>query len=73
LRRVAWREMIVSYDYPEVGPARLPGNPIKISSMEGTISRPASRVGEPTDKVLGALLGLSAERVAGLREEGAVT
>jgi hypothetical protein len=28
-------------DHPDVGPVRLPGNPIKMSGMEGSISRPA--------------------------------
>ncbi len=66
------REMIVAYDHPEVGQVRLPGNPIKMSGMEGTISRPAPRVGEHTDAALGEMLGLSAEQIAGLRGKGAV-
>ncbi len=47
----AQREMIVTYDHPEVGPVRLPGNPIKMSGMEGTIFHPAPRMGEHTDEV----------------------
>jgi len=66
------RGMIVEYDHPEVGKVRLPGNPIKMSNMSGTISRPAPRLGEHTDSVLKTLLRLSAEEIAGLRENGAV-
>jgi crotonobetainyl-CoA:carnitine CoA-transferase CaiB-like acyl-CoA transferase len=69
---VAEREMIVEYDHPDVGRVRLPGNPIKMAGMPGTISRPAPRLGEHTDEVLGRLLGLSAEEVADLRAAGAV-
>jgi crotonobetainyl-CoA:carnitine CoA-transferase CaiB-like acyl-CoA transferase len=66
------REMIVEYDHPEVGTVRLPGNPIKMSDAPGTISRPAPRLGEHTDEVLGRVLRLSAKDIAGLREKGAI-
>ena len=69
---VAGREMIVEYDHPDVGKVRLPGNPIKMSGVSGTISRPAPRLGEHTDAVLGGILGLSAEEIANLRRQGAV-
>jgi CoA:oxalate CoA-transferase len=69
---VAEREMIVEYDHPDVGKVRLPGNPIKISGASGAISHPAPQLGEHTDAVLTGLLGLSAERVASLRKNGAV-
>jgi len=48
---VAEREMIVEYDHPDVGKVRMPGNPIKISGISKTISRPAPRLGEHTDTV----------------------
>jgi crotonobetainyl-CoA:carnitine CoA-transferase CaiB-like acyl-CoA transferase len=66
------REMIVEYDHPDVGKVRLPGNPIKMSGMEGTISRPAPRLGEHTDTVLGELLQLTSDEIAALRKSGAV-
>jgi crotonobetainyl-CoA:carnitine CoA-transferase CaiB-like acyl-CoA transferase len=69
---VAERGMIVEYEHPEVGRVRLPGNPIKIAGVQGTISRPAPRLGEHTEAVLAELLGLSAERIAELRRIGAV-
>jgi len=69
---VAEREMIVEYDHPDVGKVRLPGNPIKMSGVSGTISKPAPRLGEHTDAVLGGILGLSAEEIANLRRQGAV-
>ncbi len=66
---VAQREMIVSYDHPEVGEVRLPGNPIKMSGMEGTPSHPAPRVGEHTDEVLGDCWGCRGSRWR-IAEEG---
>ncbi|MCC7346638.1 MAG: CoA transferase [Variibacter sp.] len=69
---VAEREMIVEYDHPDVGKVRLPGNPIKMGGMEGTISKPAPRLGEHTNAVLQSLLGLSEADVTRLRAAGAV-
>ena len=69
---VAERGMIVEYDHPDVGRVRLPGNPIKLEGAGPTISHPAPRLGEHTDEVLCDLLGLSAERIAELRRQGAV-
>jgi crotonobetainyl-CoA:carnitine CoA-transferase CaiB-like acyl-CoA transferase len=69
---VVEREMIVEYDHPDVGKVRMPGNPIKMSGMSGTISKPAPRLGEHTDVVLGQLLSLSADQIARLREQGAI-
>jgi crotonobetainyl-CoA:carnitine CoA-transferase CaiB-like acyl-CoA transferase len=69
---VAEREMIVEYDHPEVGKVRLPGNPIKMSGVVGTLSNPAPRLGEHTDGILRELLGLSADEIAVLRRQGAI-
>lgn len=69
---VAEREMIVEYDHPDVGKVRMPGNPIKISGISKTISRPAPRLGEHTDTVLSRLLSLTADQIAELRRQGAV-
>jgi crotonobetainyl-CoA:carnitine CoA-transferase CaiB-like acyl-CoA transferase len=69
---VAEREMIVEYDHPDVGRVRLPGNPIKMSGVSGTISTPAPRLGEHTDAVLRDLLALSGEDIGRLRAAGAV-
>ncbi len=69
---VAEREMIVEYDHPDVGRVRLPGNPIKMSGMGATISKPAPRLGEHTTAVLGELLQLPAEEIENLRRQGAI-
>jgi crotonobetainyl-CoA:carnitine CoA-transferase CaiB-like acyl-CoA transferase len=69
---VAERNMIVEYDHPEVGKVRLPGNPIRMSGMQETISTPAPQLGQHTDEVLGRLLALSAHDLRTLRESGAI-
>ncbi|OGA22601.1 MAG: hypothetical protein A3I02_14300 [Betaproteobacteria bacterium RIFCSPLOWO2_02_FULL_67_26] len=69
---VAEREMILEYDHPDVGKVRMPGNPIKMSDISSTPSRPAPRLGEHTDAVLGELLSLPPEQIARLREQGAI-
>jgi CoA:oxalate CoA-transferase len=51
---------------------RLPGNPIKMSSVGETISRPAPMLGEHTDAVLKTLLKLSNDEIVALRKDGAV-
>ena len=69
---VTEREMIVEYDHPDVGKVRLPGNPIKVSGMKGTISNPAPRLGEHTESILREVLSLSPERIVELRRQGAI-
>jgi crotonobetainyl-CoA:carnitine CoA-transferase CaiB-like acyl-CoA transferase len=68
---VAERGMIAEYDHPKAGKVRLPGNPIRMSDM-GTISKPAPLLGEHTDEILTGILGLPAERIAGLKEKGVI-
>jgi hypothetical protein len=55
-----------------IGTVRLPGNPIKMTGMDGTISNPAPMHGEHTEEVLNDLLGLDAAQIAALRSGGAV-
>ncbi len=69
---VAEREMIVEYDHPDVGKVQMPGNPIKMSGVTGTISRPAPRLGEHTDMVLRQMLTLSDDEIDALRRQGAI-
>jgi crotonobetainyl-CoA:carnitine CoA-transferase CaiB-like acyl-CoA transferase len=69
---VAEREMIVEYEHPEVGKVRLPGNPIKMSDMGSTPSKPAPQLGQHTDAVLDRLLGFSGTQIADLRKTGAI-
>jgi alpha-methylacyl-CoA racemase len=64
------REMVVSYEQPELGEVRQLGFPIKLSQTPATIARPAPALGEHTAEVL-AESGYSAEEVQALEESGA--
>lgn len=48
------------------------GMPIHFSESEAALDRPAPRLGEQTDDILGGLLGYAPDRIAGLRDAGVV-
>ncbi len=70
--QVLHRKMVVEIDHPEIGKYTALGNPIKSSSMEDGDFEPPPLLGQHTDEVLSSLLGMSAEDVQALRDEGVV-
>src|SRR3954452_22530011 len=64
------REMVVSYEQPEMGEIKQLGFPIKLSRTPAGIERPAPGLGEHTAEVL-ADAGYSPEEVQALEESGA--
>ena len=64
------REMVISYEQPEMGEIRQLGFPIKLSRTPAGIHRPAPALGEHTAEVLGDS-GYSAEEIQALEESGA--
>lgn len=70
---VAARHMMVEIPRPDADtPVLTPGNPVKMSAVsEGPDTRPPW-LGEHTDEVLAAELGLSGQALAELRAEGAI-
>jgi alpha-methylacyl-CoA racemase len=65
------REMVISYEQPEMGEVKQLGFPIKLSRTPARIERPAPALGEHTvDLLLEA--GYSAEEVRAMEESGAV-
>ena len=64
------REMVVSYEQPEMGEVKQLGFPIKLSRTPASIERPAPALGEHTTEVL-TEVGYSAEEVQMLEESGA--
>jgi alpha-methylacyl-CoA racemase len=64
------REMVVSYEQPELGEIKQLGFPIKLSRTPAGVERPAPALGEHTAEVLTAA-GYSAEEVQALEESGA--
>lgn len=69
--QVLAREMVVEVEHPQVGPLRMLGSPVKLSAQPPTVRSAPPGLGEHTDEVL-AELGLTAEEIAAMREEGAI-
>jgi crotonobetainyl-CoA:carnitine CoA-transferase CaiB-like acyl-CoA transferase len=64
------REMVISYEQPELGEIRQLGFPIKLSGTPASIERPAPALGEHTEELL-IEAGYSSEQVHALEESGA--
>ena len=72
---VAGRNMLVEVDREDgvADPVLVPGNPVKLSNMaEGPDTAPPT-LGEHTDEILAADLGLDDERLADLRKSGVIS
>ena len=65
------RDLVVETEHPTLGRIQTLGTPIKLSDTPLTPGRPAPRLGEHTDEVLGDA-GFGAEEIAELRRAGAV-
>ncbi len=65
------RGMVQEFDHPVVGRMRTLGFPSKFSGTPSQIRQPAPTLGQHTDEVLDEL-GLDGERIAALRDSGAV-
>ena len=65
------RGMVQQYEYPGVGPVNALGNPVKLSRSPARLRKPAPRLGEDNEAVLGEL-GLDAREIDALRAAGAV-
>jgi formyl-CoA transferase/CoA:oxalate CoA-transferase len=65
------RGMIVTLDHPLIGPVRSLGNPMHLSLTPPSYRLPPPLLGQHTDEILQAL-GYTADRIARLRQEGAI-
>jgi formyl-CoA transferase len=63
--------MVVEMEHPERGRFMMPANPVQMSDSPTEVVR-APLLGEHTDEVLGRLLGLGREDLAGLRSAGVI-
>ncbi|WP_221937548.1 CaiB/BaiF CoA-transferase family protein [Arthrobacter sp. KBS0703] len=67
--QIAARDMIVDVDYPDYGPLRMVGSPIKMGKTPPQARGLAPEIGEHTAVVLKALAGLSDVDVAELKRK----
>jgi crotonobetainyl-CoA:carnitine CoA-transferase CaiB-like acyl-CoA transferase len=70
--QVAARQMIVETDHPVAGRVKMVGVPVKLSETPGSVREPAPLLGQHTDEVLRAWLGLTEPEIADLHTAGAI-
>jgi formyl-CoA transferase/CoA:oxalate CoA-transferase len=70
--QLAARDMAPEIDHAVLGPLRILGSPLKLSATPGCLRTPPPMLGEHTDRVLSADLGMSREEVEALRTRGVV-
>jgi 2-methylfumaryl-CoA isomerase len=64
--------LFVQREQPDIGRYRMPGSPLFFSQSEHLDAEPAPRLGEHTDAVLSAFLGLSSAAIGELHDRGVV-
>ena len=71
--QIAVRNMLWDVYQPGIEDTiRIPGTPIKMHGMEDKCTRPAPLIGEHNEQILSETLGYSAEKIAELKEKGAI-
>lgn len=70
--QVRSRDMVVSVELQGGEKLQMPGNPVKLSDNPTREFHRPPGLGEHTDAVLSSLAGYSAERIAQLRQQGAI-
>ena len=64
------REMFVETVHPKAGPIKLTGSHLKFSETKTCIRTPAPALGEHNEEILTAMLGITKEEIATLKQEG---
>lgn len=64
------REMFVEVDHPKAGKMKITGSHIKLSETKPCIKTPAPLLGQHNDEVYKDFLGLSADEIAAMKQEG---
>jgi formyl-CoA transferase len=65
------RQMKIQVDHPTIGKLPMAGNPVKVAGVAEEYAPPPLR-GQHTEKVLQSWLGYSPEKIARLRDAGAI-
>jgi crotonobetainyl-CoA:carnitine CoA-transferase CaiB-like acyl-CoA transferase len=70
--QVQARGVLVESEHPVAGIVKLVGVPVQLSETPGRVREPAPLLGQHTDEVLHAYLGLDTAEIAALRQAGAI-
>jgi benzylsuccinate CoA-transferase BbsF subunit len=70
--QLAHREHFVALLHPFMGEGRYERNGFRLSDAPSGYERAGPTLGQDNDELLSGVLGLSADEIAALREEGAV-
>jgi crotonobetainyl-CoA:carnitine CoA-transferase CaiB-like acyl-CoA transferase len=70
--QVLHRNMVIELKHPNGKSTRGPGNPIKLSRTGEESFTPAPTVGQNTDEVLTGILRYDEDRIAELKNDGAI-
>ncbi|HWR41494.1 MAG TPA: CoA transferase [Patescibacteria group bacterium] len=66
------REMFIEQEHPKAGKVRLTGSPLKLSETPVNLEEPAPMLGQHNEAVYKDVLGLDAQQLAALKEEGII-
>lgn len=66
------RNMVVEMEHGECGPIKMVNTPVKYSESEPRIRTPPPTLGQHTDEVLSAVLGIGKDEIEGLKAKGTI-
>jgi CoA:oxalate CoA-transferase len=66
---IAYRNMLVEIDQPQVGKMRIVGSPIRLSETPGEVYSPAPMLGQHSEDILENTLGYKKEEIESLKAE----
>jgi crotonobetainyl-CoA:carnitine CoA-transferase CaiB-like acyl-CoA transferase len=66
------RGMLEVIDHPRLGPITVPGSPLRYHGTPQTPATPSPAIGADNVEVFAELLGLGADEVEALREDGVI-
>lgn len=64
------RDMIIEMDHPIAGKVKMAGTPVKLSDTPASITISPPFLGQHTDEILGAIIGMSKNEIDSLRANG---